>query len=77
MGNVTSSNLRVNLKAQANALSDSTPIYKLIGVSGDGELIRLTKTAIKTKNFTQLDHFIKKDVVKYLYNEGRGENVRI
>ena len=53
-----------------------SPIYKLININGDGELIRLTKLAIKTKNFTQLDHLIRKEVVKYLYNEGRCENVK-
>jgi hypothetical protein len=53
-----------------------SPIYKLVSVSGDdGELIRLTKKALHTRSFTHLDFFIKREVAKYLYNEGRGENV--
>ena len=47
-----------------------------MSVSGDdGELIRLTKQAVNSKNFNQLDFFIKREVGKYLYNQGRGENV--
>ncbi len=74
MGTVTS-DLTYNIKAQAEALSDGPPIYKLIGVAGDGELVRLMKLSLKTKNFNELDRLIKTTVVKFLYNEGRGENV--
>lgn len=74
MGTVTS-DLTYNIKAQAEALSDGPPIYKLIGVAGEGELVRLIKIAVKTRNFNEVDRLIKTTVVKFLYNEGRGENV--
>jgi transient receptor potential cation channel subfamily V protein 5 len=76
MGNVTS-DLTYNIKAQAEALSDGPPIYKLVGVAGDGELVRLMKIAIRTKNFNEIDRLIRTTVVKFLYNEGRCENITI
>ena len=76
MGAVTS-DLSQSLKAQAGALSGNMPLYKLVGVSGDGELIRLTRICMRTKNFNELDSLIRTNVVKYLYNEGKGELVKI
>lgn len=76
MGNVPS-DLTYNIKAQAEALSDGPPLYKLIGVAGDGEFLRLMKIAVRTKNFNEIDRLIKSTVVKFLYNEGRGENITI
>lgn len=74
MGTVTS-DLTYNIKAQAEALSDGPPIYRLIGVAGEGELVRLMRIAIRSKNFNEIDRMLKTNVVKFLYNEGKGENV--
>jgi hypothetical protein len=75
MGTVTS-DLTYNIKAQANALSDNHPeLYKLVGVAGDGELIDCMKTAVKARNFEQVDNLIKAKVAKFLFNEGRGRYV--
>ena len=67
-----------SLKAQAGGggeSNDSSGVYKLVNVSGGGELVRMMKSAIQTKNFTQLDYYIQHEVVKYLYNGGQGEKV--
>lgn len=74
MGNANS-DLTYNIKAQAEALINGPSIYKLVGLSGDGELIRLMRIALINRNFNELDRMIKSTVVKYLYNEGNGENV--
>lgn len=73
MGNTTS-DVNDSLKAQAD--SDNGPeLYKLVNVNEGGVLTAMMKSALKTKDFTELDHFIKTEVVKFLYNEGQGENV--
>ena len=65
-----------SLKAQAGGESnESSGVYKLVNVSGGGELVRLMKSAIQTKSFTHLDYYIQHEVVKYLYNGGQGEKV--
>lgn len=64
-----------NLKAQAGALSGNWPLYKLIGLSGDGELVQATRLAMKNKNFDELDEAILTHLPKYLYNEGLGKQV--
>ena len=74
MGN-TSSDVNDSLKAQAGG--DGPDIYKLINLSCGGELVKLTETAIKTKDYSNLDEVIKTKVVEYLYNNGEGEDVII
>lgn len=73
MGNTTSD---VNDSVKAQADSENGPdIYKLINVNGGGELVRLMKLSMSTKNYNDIDNFIKTEVVKYLYNDGQGEHV--
>ena len=76
MGNVNS-DLTQSIKAQATdgSVEGRPAIYGFVGVSGDGELVRLAKISLQTKNFDQLDHVIQTEVVKFLLNEGKGENV--
>jgi hypothetical protein len=77
MGNVKSDIIGNNLKAQAGG-DEVLEIYKLMNVNNGGELIRLMKTAMQTKDFTELDYYIKNEVaVKYFYNEGNGQQVLI
>lgn len=73
MGNTTS-DVNDSIKAQADS-ENGPDIYKLLNVNGSGELIRLMKLSLSTKNYTELDDFIKSEVVKYLYNDGKGEDV--
>ena len=51
------------------------PIYKLIGHNGGGQLVDSMLTATKTKDFTQIDNLIKTEVVKFLINDGKGDEV--
>ncbi|CAF0937774.1 unnamed protein product, partial [Brachionus calyciflorus] len=75
MGNTTS-DVNDSIKAQADS-ENGPDIYKLLNVNGSGELVRLMKIALSTKDFTDLDNFIKTEVVKYLYNNGQGGNIPI
>ena len=73
MGNTTS-DVNDSLKAQADS-ENGPELYRLINVAGTGKLPALMKTAQQTKNYDELDEFIKTEVVKYLYNEGKGAQV--
>jgi hypothetical protein len=73
MGNTTS-DVNDSLKAQADS-ENGPEIYKLVNVNAGGILAQLMKKAIQTKNYTEIDDFIKTEVVKYLYNEGSGADV--
>ena len=71
MGN-TSSDVNDSLKAQADG---SIEVYKLINLGGGGLLAELMITAITTKNYTDVDNYIKNEVVKWTYNDGKGAHV--
>lgn len=73
MGNTTS-DVNDNLKAQADS-EHGPELYKLMNVNDGGILTNMMKQALKSKDYTELDDFIQNEVVKYLYNEGNGENV--
>lgn len=75
MGNTTS-DVNDSLKAQADS-ENGPELYRLANVSGGGKLIDLMKSAKQTKNYDELDEFIKTEVVKYLYNEGKGAQVHL
>jgi hypothetical protein len=75
MGTGTSDLSTYNMKAQAGALSGNHSLYKLVGVSGDGELVKLVKPCLRSRNFAELDEFIRANVASFLYNDGGGENV--
>jgi hypothetical protein len=75
MGNTTS-DVNDSLKAQADS-ENGPDVYKLVNVSGGGELARLMKIATANKNYTELDNYIKTEIPKFLYNEGKGEKVNI
>jgi hypothetical protein len=75
MGNTTS-DVNDSLKAQADS-ENGPELYKLVNVSGGGELARLMKLAVANKNFTELDNYIKTEVPRFLYNEGKGEKVKL
>ena len=73
MGNTTS-DVNDSLKAQADS-ENGPEIYKLVNVNAGGILAQLMKKAIQSKNYTEIDAFIKTEVVKYLYNDGNGADV--
>jgi hypothetical protein len=73
MGNTTS-DVNDSLKAQADS-ENGPELYRLINVAGTGKLPALMKTAQHTKNYDELDEFIKTEVVKFLYNGGKGAKV--
>ena len=73
MGNTTS-DVNDSLKAQADS-ENGPELYKIANVNGGGELVRLMKTAITIKNYSEVDNFIRTEVIKYLYNNGLGEEV--
>ena len=77
MGSSTSDLSTYDMRAQAGALSGSHALYKLVGLSGEGELVQLTKPCLRSKNFAKLDKFIRTNVKSFLYNEGAGENVTL
>lgn len=73
MGNTTS-DVNDSIKAQADSVN-GPDLYKLVNVNDGGELARLMKVAVTTKNYSDVDNLIRTEVVKYLYNEGKGEHV--
>jgi hypothetical protein len=76
MGVVTS-DLSYNLKSQSEVFGEKHTLYKLLSMTGDGELVKLTRQSIKNKNLKILDDFIMKNVNKYLYKDGNGKKVNI
>jgi len=71
MGN-TSSDVNDSLKAQADG---SIEVYKLVNLGGGGLLAELMIAALQSKNYTEVDNYIKNEVVKFLYNDGNGAHV--
>ena len=56
---------------------DDFDLSKMVGYKKNtGELIELMKIAMKSKKFDKVDDYIKTQVVKFLYNDGRGANVK-
>lgn len=74
MGNTTS-DVTNNVKAQADA--QENPTYKLLDIKGGGELIKLMKEVNTNKNYNNLNDRIREMIIGMLYNEGRGENVKL
>lgn len=74
MGN-SISDVNDSLKAQAGG-TGGPELYKLVSMSNQGgELISLMESASHTKDYSIVDNFIKSEVVKFLYNNGNGEQV--
>ena len=58
-----------------NGLLNESDLYKIISNKGGGFLIELVREAIKSNNFIKVDEFLRNEMVKYLYNDGKGQNV--
>ena len=50
--------------------------FKMVDISGEGEMVRLWKMAVTTKNYTELDDYIRIEIEPFLYNQGNAENVK-
>jgi hypothetical protein len=72
--NVTVKETIINdLEEEDTSIKDLT---KMVGFKKyEGELIQLMQIAIKNNKYDKVDEYIKTEVVKYLYNDGRGKNV--
>ncbi|PVD21847.1 hypothetical protein C0Q70_17649 [Pomacea canaliculata] len=75
MGNTSSSVVASTVKNQGDV--GARELYRLVGLGDNGELVRLTKLARWTKNYSQLDQAIQKEVPQFLYNDGEGRKVPI
>lgn len=64
MGNAPS-NVTSGVKNQVN--SGSKGLYKFVDMAGGGLLVQLTKEALKSKDFTELDATILREV-KFINN---------
>ena len=73
MGN-TSSDVNDSVKAQAGG-EGGPAIYSIVNLNGGGLLIGLWKEALVSKNFDEVDRYIKNDLKKWMYNDGEGEQV--
>jgi hypothetical protein len=74
MGN-TRSDVNDSVKAQAGG-EGGPEIYNIINLNGGGILINLWKDAIRTKNYTEVDNYIKNELKSWMYNNGQGQNVK-
>ena len=52
-------------------------LYRIVNRDGSGFLVDLAWEALRANDFTQVDLFIKFNLVGYLYNNGGGINVSI
>lgn len=52
-------------------------LYQLVDLKGGGELVECAKRAGWTKDYTELDQKILKEVPKFLYNNGEGKKIPI
>lgn len=75
MGNRPSAAVASGVKNQGDA--GAKELYHWVGLTGGGELVRLTKLARWTKNYKDLDFAIETEVRKFLYNGGKGKKMSI
>ena len=69
MGN-TSSDVNNNLKAQADS-ANGPEVYKLTSVAGGGLLVDMMKRCMASKNYTEIDDYIKNTQPQV--GKGRGQ----
>jgi hypothetical protein len=82
---IKSTTIHISLEPEVEIeLSDNeelhNPLTKYIGLTRnhiDGDLLVLMKMAWRTKKFDKVDEYIRTEVVKLLYNEGRGKEVKL
>ena len=74
-------NKKKNLISKTKVLLESREedfeLYNLVGINEDGELIKLIKKTFNPykPNLSKVDDYIKKNVNKFLYNDGEGSMV--
>ncbi|XP_006816006.1 transient receptor potential cation channel subfamily V member 6-like [Saccoglossus kowalevskii] len=55
----------------------SAKLYDLVNLKGGGSLVDLMREARRSDDYSKLDEAIKREVPKYLYNDGDGEYIPI
>jgi hypothetical protein len=73
MGN-TSSDVNDGVKAQAGG-EGAPAILGILNLNGGGVLMNLWKEAVVTKNYKDVDRYIKDELPIWMYNNGQGEHV--
>ncbi|XP_023327676.1 uncharacterized protein LOC111700850, partial [Eurytemora carolleeae] len=68
---VKEENNEAGIKRQAEGAN--SPVYALANLSGGGLLYDLSKKAMLTKNYKELDDTIRQKVPPFLYNNGKGK----
>ncbi|XP_041477410.1 transient receptor potential cation channel subfamily V member 5-like [Lytechinus variegatus] len=67
-----------NRKQVDDNSQDSFQLYSLVNLKGGGELVELTREAIKSKDWQPLEDKLRSDSVKrFLYNDGQGRDISI
>ena len=77
MGNILGSYENENEAEYKRYLSPNPEFYALVDDQGGGELVELAKVALRKNDFKLLDQTIREKVVKFLYNEGRGDYIDV
>lgn len=77
MGNILGSYEDQNEAEFKRYLSPNPEFYALVDDQGGGELVELAKQALISNDTKLLDKTIREKVVKFLYNEGRGDYIDI
>ena len=74
MGN-SASDVNDAVKAQAAGGGPRPPMYKILDFGG-GVLADHWQKALVSKNYEEVDNYIKNDLSTWMYNEGKGEQVK-
>ena len=77
MGNSSSQSKLLQAKSKLEDYDNIPDIYKIIDPKGGGELVDLAWTAHKLGNLGLLDEYIRREVSKYLLNNGKGDEVSL
>ena len=75
MGNRTSSGVTSGVKDQAAGVKKD--LYEYVDLIGGGKLVDLMKKANRTKNYEELETYIKLHLPRFLYNNGEGKRVSV
>ncbi len=75
MGNNSSQSKFIEVKAKLEDYDNIPDIYRIIDPKGGGELVDLSWAAHQLRDVTQIDSYIKREVSKYILNDGKGDLV--
>ncbi|CEF63574.1 Nanchung [Strongyloides ratti] len=52
-------------------------IYKFVGMNNDGELINWMRYSLQSGDYSFIDEYIEKKLIKFMYNDGKGKIIHI